>query len=183
MLNLMGHRESLPDVIRRAAGGDDFALGELFSRYGAMVFKAAFRVTGSPDEADDVTQDVFVGLPEALRRYSEQAQFDAWLKRMTIRVALVRMRRERRRSTAAIGDDISDVDRSSTDVDDIGARVTIERALAQIAEPGRVVFTLKAVEGYSHAEIAKLLGISRSASEVRYWRAIRQLRHIMETAR
>ena len=177
----MAHCDTLPDVIRSAASGDNAALAELFRRYGTIVFQAAYRLTGSLDDADDVVQDVFVGLPEALRRYSEQARFDAWLKRITIRVTLARMRLDRRHLGALAGEFTAFAERDSGENSAaLNARMAIEQALAQLSESARLVFTLKAAEGYSHAEIAALLGISRAASEVRYWRAVRQLRRILE---
>ncbi len=179
----MAHRDTLPDAIRRTAAGDTAALAELFRRYGATVFQTAYTFTASLDEADDVTQDVFVGLPEALRRYSEQAQFDAWLKRITVRIALTRMRLNRRRADALSSEAavFASIEPDRNDNEILGVRMSIEHALSQLPEQARVVFTLKASEGYSHAEIAALLGISRSASEVRYWRAVRQLRRILGT--
>lgn len=182
MPDLMVHRDTLHDVICRVASGEAAALAELFRRYGQRVFDVAFRLNGSTDDADDVVQDVFVGLPEALRRYADEGKFEAWLTRLTVRVALMRMRRARRRmETPLTLGSVASVELTSPRPEEaIGARITLEHALAQLESPARTIFILKAAEGYTHAEIAELLGISRAASEVRYWRTIRRLQIIIE---
>lgn len=56
----------------------------------------------------------------------------------------------------------------------------LERGIESLPETLRAVFVLKEIEGYSHAEIGELLGIRRGTSEVRYHRAIRQLRETLK---
>jgi RNA polymerase sigma-70 factor (ECF subfamily) len=65
----------------------------------------------------------------------------------------------------------------------VDAREALERALATLPDALRSVFVLKEVEGYSHSEIADLLGIRRGTSEVRLLRAIRRLRQELEDDR
>ena len=65
----------------------------------------------------------------------------------------------------------------------LDARQALERALTTLPGTLRSVFVLKEVEGYSHAEIAELLGIRRGTSEVRLLRAIRRLRQELEEDR
>jgi RNA polymerase sigma-70 factor (ECF subfamily) len=132
----------------------------------------AFRLTGSRDDAEDVLHDVFLGLPEALRRYEERGALESWLKRVTARIALSRIRsRERTREVAL--DDTLPVRAASEDQLDL---LSVQRAIDALPDSLRVVFVLREVEGYTHAEIADLLNISIGASEVRLHRAVRALR-------
>jgi RNA polymerase sigma-70 factor (ECF subfamily) len=142
-----------------------------------MVHRIATRLTLSADEADDVVQEVFVGLPEALRRYSEQNTFEPWLRVLTVRVALMRMRAARTR--AAVSDAAGRATLVELNADPHSDRLSLATALARLDEDYRVVFVLKVVEGYSHDEIAAQLGIRRGTSEVRLYRAIRQLRTLL----
>src|SRR5205807_6914197 len=85
------------DHIVGARAGDPDALAVLDRAYGAALYRLAYRLTGTPQDAEDVVHDVFVGLPEALGRYEERGSFAGWLKRVTARVALMRLRTRTRR--------------------------------------------------------------------------------------
>jgi RNA polymerase sigma-70 factor (ECF subfamily) len=160
-------------LVAAVRGGDGEALGELFRRHGQAVHSTAYRVTGSPQDAEDVLQDVFLMLPDALQRYEERQQFASWLKRVATLTALMRVRsRAARRETAA--DPLWELPsgESSTVVE----RVAVQKALGSVPEAMRVVWLLKEVEGYSHAEIAEMLGISSGNSAARLFRAWKLLR-------
>src|SRR5215207_9643087 len=81
------------DLVARLRRSDDDALGALYGRFATPLLRLAWRLLGSRDEAEDVVQDVFVGLPLALRRYDERGAFAAWLKLVTVRTALMHRRR------------------------------------------------------------------------------------------
>jgi RNA polymerase sigma-70 factor (ECF subfamily) len=161
-------------VLDRTATGDADALAELFGRYGATVHAAAYRLTASAADADDVLQDVFVGLPEAIRRYDGRGSFAGWIRKVAVRVALMRMRRATRRGEVEL-DDIATAPATHP-----AERVDIERALAALPAGLRSVFVLREVEGYSHAEITEMLGLRPGTSEVRLHRARRRLRELLQ---
>lgn len=161
-------------LLARARVGDHEALSELFRRYAQQVLDVAFRLTRSSDEADDVLQDIFVGLPEALRGFDGSGTLGAWLRRLAARAALLRMRAEQRRTKwqqrAALEG------RAEERPVAVESRLTLQRTLDRLPADLRAVYVLKEVEGYSHGEIAGLLGITEGASEVRLHRARRFLR-------
>jgi RNA polymerase sigma-70 factor (ECF subfamily) len=149
-------------------------LGDLFRRHGQQVQDVAYRIVRSTDDAEDITQDVFVGLPEALRAYEATGPFETWLRKLVARTALLRLRRERRRTKWH--QRAAEQQPRRTRPDAVEARLTLERALRRMPDDQRVVYVLKEMEGYAHGEIADLLGISAGASEVRLHRARRFLR-------
>lgn len=161
--------------------GSREALGELYHAHADAVFTLAYRLTGSRDDAEDVLQDVFVGLPRALASYRERGQFESWLKRVTARTALMRMRAQRRRredSFEPLGDSTAGMPRGDADAASSSAvdRLAMQTALAHLPQTLRAVFLLREVEGYAHEEIAGLLGISAGASATRLSRAWSLLR-------
>ena len=171
------HTHSDPDItertlVDRARGGDLDALESLFRRHRAEVYRVAFHLTASPDDADDVVQDVFIGLPEAMRGLANSASLGPWLRRVAARSALMRMRGEQRRRQSAL----EDVGATRAAADRGIDRMAISDAIAGLPPELRAVFVLKEIEGYSHAEIASLLAISVANSEVRLHRARRKLR-------
>ncbi len=161
-------------LVGRARAGEHAALTALYHRYGPQVYSVALRITASADDAKDVVQDVFVGLPEALRSYNGTGSLGAWLRRVGARTALAYQRSERRRGRwhreAAEGR----VEASPPPSPE--AKLTLERVLAEMPDDLRTVFVLKEMEGYSHQDVAGLLGISESASQVRLHRARRFLK-------
>ncbi len=157
-----------------AARGEPDALAGVYSRYARGLFAVAYRLLQRREDAEDVVHDVFVGLPEALRRYKERDSLGAWLRTITARVALQRIRHEAVRSTVALGDEQVAAKPNALD-----ASLTIERALTELAPNLRAVLVLKEIEGFSHAEIAGMLNISVGASEVRLHRALQALRAML----
>lgn len=152
---------------------DDAILERIFREHGQLVLDTAYRLTGSVADAEDVLQDVFLGLPAALERYQPRDTFAAWLRRVTVRVALMRLRRDRGRREIAL-DAVPEP--SVRAHDSSGERIEIERAIAALPSGLRAVFVLREVEGYSHAEIGALLDIREGTSQVRHHRAVRLLR-------
>jgi RNA polymerase sigma-70 factor, ECF subfamily len=149
-------------------------LAALYRQYAPALMRVAYHFTGSRADAEDVLHDVFLGLPEALRRYEERGRMEAWLVRLTVRVALTRGRRRRRAAETPI--DNKAIDASGREADRAIARADLRSALRALPATLRAVVVLKEIEGYAHAEIAEMLGISVGASEVRHCRAMQRLR-------
>jgi RNA polymerase sigma-70 factor (ECF subfamily) len=160
---------------------DDDALRILYARFATPLLRLALRFLDSVDEAEDVVQDVFVGLPLALRHYEEHGAFSAWIRQVTVRTALMHRRSRERRRHAHVA--LSPARREATTQDAVLERVALEGALATLPQALRDVFVLYHVEHFSHAEIAALLSIRRGTAEVRLHRAIRQLRKQLESDR
>jgi RNA polymerase sigma-70 factor (ECF subfamily) len=159
-----------PALLARVRAGDLDALSQVYRQYADQVLALAARLTGSRSDAEDVVQDLFVGLPRALLRYDERGRFLPWLKRLAVRGALVRMRAGRRRQET----ELAEVE--SFWVNDTAGDGALREALERLPSDDRGIIVLKVVEGYSHEEIAALLGIRRGTSEVRLHRALERLR-------
>lgn len=175
---LMHHHQTEAALVQRVRRGEPEAVAALFDKYGESVYRLAYRVLGTREDAEDTVQDVFSGLSSALARYEEHGTFGAWLNRVTARTALMRLRAERRRDAVAPRDS-SDLAAGAASHGDIALRMTLEAAQARLPDRLRVVFVLRMIEGYSHDEIANTLRISVSASKVRLHRAVQQLQQAL----
>lgn len=191
----------LAALLAAVRGGSGEALGDLYRGYADLVYGLAYRVTGSREEAEDVLQDIFVGLPRALRNYREQDRFEGWLKRVVVRTALMRLRAVRRKREEPLEELVSSAGgvagRSAPGPAAQGLvvpgaaspglhpvdRIAMQRALEGLPDTYRIVFVLKEIEGYSHREIAELLGISAGGSATRLSRAWALLREGAESLR
>lgn len=169
-----GDPASDADVVAAARTGDMPALGILYGRYASALLATAYRLLYSREDAEDVVHDVFARLPEALRKFREPGNLPAWLKRVTVRVALSRQRADAARPSGALDDQIAA--RSH----DLHAAMSLRQAVAELNPALRAVLVLKEIEGFSHSEVADLLDISVGTSEVRLHRAMRALRTSLE---
>jgi len=180
-------RPLLHDADRRLRGrldalarGEREVLAALYTEFGEMVFRTARRLTGNRADAEDVTQEVFVRLALTVAGFSGDAErFPAWLRRIAVRTSLMRLRSGRRRREV----DVEGVAALVSSADRTLERLSLETALTRLSLEHRTVFLLKEVEGYDHREIAELLGITVSNSEVRLHRARRQLRELLGGSR
>jgi RNA polymerase sigma-70 factor (ECF subfamily) len=142
------------ELIARTRDGDDVAFATLVTAYQARVFRWAFALTGDRDEAEDVTQEVFIRVYRKLGSYRGDGPLDAWLYRITRRVAL----RARRTTFPPVAES------PDVYVTDPGGRVDRQRAVdlirgiaATLPMRQREVFVLCDLEGRTPAEAAEML--------------------------
>lgn len=161
-------------LVQRARLDDADALAELYEHFGRMVYRVAYGLTQSSADAEDILQDIFAGLPEALRTYEGRSPLADWLRLVATRRTLMALRQKRRRREVPLSRSAPyvPVEEEQTTVD----RVALQRALGRLPDALRAVFVLKEIEGYSHAEIGKLMGIGVHGSASKLHRARKILR-------
>jgi RNA polymerase sigma-70 factor, ECF subfamily len=162
------------EIIAQAREGQPDALTALYHEHASALMAVAYRLTGSRADAEDVLHDVFLGLPEALGKYEERGSLSAWLKQITTRVALTRLRSRARTREIELDESVRVASHEPADTLE-----RVHRAIRSLPTTLRVVFVLREIEGYSHSEIGEILGIRANTSEVRLHRAVRALRAIL----
>jgi RNA polymerase sigma-70 factor (ECF subfamily) len=90
VLELLNDQEQIAELVRAAQDGDRFAFGELFQRYERHVFAIALRRSGDYNEAQELTQDVFVQAMQKIGQLREPQAFGGWLRAITNRMAINR---------------------------------------------------------------------------------------------
>jgi RNA polymerase sigma-70 factor (ECF subfamily) len=167
-------------IVAAAMRGDDGALATIYQRHAATAFAAAARLLGNAHDAEDVIQELFLALPATLSAFDpSRGALGAWLRRIAVRLALMRMRTAKRRRET----DAESVAGLLARDDATLERITLETALDRLSDEQRTVFMLKEVEGYDHREIASLLEISVANSEIRLFRARQALRAFLGGSR
>jgi len=168
-------------LVARALAGDRAAFGVLVERYAASVRRVARAVLGDPDDADDAAQDGMLAALVKLRQYDPSRPFGPWLMRVVANAATDRRRRRRVRQTEQLdaglggGGVTPDVE---TDRRALGRR--LREALAQLPERRRLAVVLFDVEGYSHAEIGRILRLPEGTVRSEVFHARRALRALLE---
>jgi RNA polymerase sigma-70 factor (ECF subfamily) len=146
-----------------AASGDGSAFERLYRKHVARIHGLVRRMVDS-DQADDITQDVFVRAWEKLNTFRGEAAFGTWLHRLAVNVILGRRQ--------AIGLERGRFIASEDALESAPARgggellgIDFEDAHALLPDGARQVFLLHDVAGYKHEEIAELLGIVPGTSK------------------
>jgi len=160
-----------------AASGDARAFERLYRTHVGRIHALVRRMLNDED-ADEITQDVFVRAWQKLATYRGEAAFGTWLHRLAVNVILAR-RASLRTEKSRISDDEGALDLvpARTGRSDLG--VDFERAIEHLPDGARTVFVLYDVEGYQHEEIATMLGISSGTSKAQLHRARMILRRYL----
>jgi RNA polymerase sigma-70 factor (ECF subfamily) len=174
----MVHDADADELVRRAQRGDVAAFEALYRIHAPAAHALCRRMLGDDDEARERLQDVFVRAWERLPSFRGESSLATWLHRLAVNVVLERLRAARREQSRRA--DASDDALGRSLEDDIDARMDLESALATLAPGAREVFVLHDVYGYSHDEIASLVGIAPATARVQLWRARRSLMRILE---
>lgn len=158
-------------IICRLRAGDSRALASAYDCYGSAVYGLALKVLKDPDDAADVSQEVFLKLPRACRQYRGEAPFGAWLRRLTSNATIDLLRGRRRLlSLEAVHAELID---HSSPADASEAQGLLDR----LTPTARLVLLLHSVEGYTHVEMAAYFGQSESYSKTVLSRSLRRLRN------
>lgn len=168
------HSAKESDLVREVATGSPDALAALYRRHGGALFRLARRLSASAEDAEDILHDLFVGLPDVVHKYGGRGSFEGWLKRVLVRLALMRLRAQRRLREVALDEQLP-VSATCGTPDETGTW-DLQRAMGRLPPDLRAVLVLRQTEGYAHREIAALLGITPGASRARLSRAVRLLR-------
>ncbi|HSQ32517.1 MAG TPA: RNA polymerase sigma factor [Gemmatimonadaceae bacterium] len=170
------YRVNEPELIARVLAGDRIAARELYDAHAARVYRLAYRLTGDSDLAREFTQDTFVRAFSQLSRFRGDSALSTWLHRVTVTVvanAMRRVKRFRERET-----DLEDVHPLGSDgpgVDPV-LRERLHRAIDALPDIYRTTIIMHDLEGYTHGEIAEVLGVAEGTCKSRLSQARAQLR-------
>ena len=135
----------------------------------------ARRYVYSVAEAEDILQDAFVKVFTQLGGFRAEGSFEGWVRRIVVTTALNHWQSSQHRRQQQQLDDVPEPLASDADAFD---RLTVAEVLAlmeQLPDGCRLVLNLYAVDGYTHGEIAELLGIQESTSKAQLSKARKQL--------
>jgi RNA polymerase sigma-70 factor, ECF subfamily len=175
-------------IIARARAGDESAFAQLVNEHSARVHGALRRFGLTPQEADEVAQEVFLRAWRGLPRFEERSRFSTWLYRIAFNEA---QRRLGRRSPAPVSGAPGDEDAIAALPDTIGAgpegrtlarelEEMLEQALAALPADLRAAVVLRDLEGLSTEEAAAVAGVRQPAFKSRLHRGRMQLRALLE---
>ncbi|HRQ65047.1 MAG TPA: sigma-70 family RNA polymerase sigma factor [Xanthomonadaceae bacterium] len=165
-------------TLLRLRRGDNAAFEAVYRRYGRASYNLALRIAGSEAAAEDVVQEAFLTLMRRARSLRDPLAFGGWLKRVVANQAIDYLRSRR------LVDLQSDLGEHATewkatdqgwDADQAAGPELLQRLLA-LSPAARSVLVLHEIEGYTHAEIAEMFGMTESFSKSLLSRTLKRLR-------
>lgn len=142
---------------------DDFE--SIYVEYRARVFSTAYRFMRNHQDAEDVTQDVFIKVHRKMAKFRGDSALSTWIYRITVNTALDLLRRRKRRQAVSI-DDVPEPSAGPSNLQGL-----IESMIPSLPEGYRKVFVLHDIQGLKHSEIGEILGITEGASKSQLHRA------------
>lgn len=157
-----------------AQGGEGKAFSALVARYQDRIYRFLLRLTRSPDDALELTQDTFLRAHQALDRWRPDALFKTWLFRIARNSAFDRLRRDKLVEFVALEDDVEIPDSAAGPeaILETAQRVRqLEAALQALPAAHREILLLREIEQMSYDEIALVLGLNAGTVKSRIARA------------
>jgi RNA polymerase sigma-70 factor, ECF subfamily len=177
------------EAIQRAQHGDGDAFERIYQSYCRRVYALCLRVTRNPAEAEDLTQEAFLTVFRKIQTFRGESAFSTWLHRITVNLALMRLRRKSSREISFEETAEQDGNRGGTrkaltspDLRLAGSfdRLHLARAIDRLGPCHKLVVVLHDIQGYTHKEIARIMDWSIGGSKARLHRARMRLRELLQ---
>ena len=169
--------------------GDPEAFETVYRNHSRMVYNMAWRMSGNADQAEDLTQEIFLRIYRHLGKFSGRSSLKTWVYRITINLCRTRLGRRRILTQSIFGDDDDrDIDpedprRDPEDLavaEDLGRH--LRRALLRVKPVFREAVVLRDLEELTYEEIAEILGVRLGTVRSRIARGREQLRVLLEAS-
>ncbi len=190
MSNKVDIREE--ELARRAQKGDEVAFDNLVSYCAPRIFNLAYRLLDNRDDADDITQEAFMRIYQALPRFKWDAPLSSWMYRITSNLCFDEMKRRKKRplnfaEITAEGENEPEFVAENADPADIIIKSTdakiIQQCMAELTPEARMIIVMFDVQGMSYLEIADVMKLNMGTVKSRLNRARHTLREKIEKLR
>ncbi|MBQ3568676.1 MAG: sigma-70 family RNA polymerase sigma factor [Anaerotignum sp.] len=176
------------ELIRRAKQGDMLAFEELILQHEKIVYNLALRMMNHSEDAQDISQEVFLKAYRSLQNFDERSAFSTWLYRITHNTCIDEMRKRKGKQSYSLEEELESADGSmQRQVADAGdtpeeslmrkeQKSEILQALDTLSEEHKAAIILRDVKGMAYEEIAEILELSLGTVKSRISRARNQLK-------
>ena len=172
-----------PAIVKRAARGDARAHEIIYRAFAAPVYSLSLRFTRVPAQAEDLVQDTFIEIMRSIAKFRGEAALGSWIRRIAVSKALMFLRSAWTARGQSLADDWHDVTPGDVTSHGVSSRpdeaLDLDASLANLPSVSRAVVWLHDVEGFTHKEIAALMGRTESFSKSQLSRAYQRLRPLL----
>ncbi len=158
------------DLISGCMQGDRRMQEELYRRFSPRMYAVCLRYAGNAEEAEDILQEGFIKVFKKLDSFRGDGSFEGWVRRIFVNTAIEHFRRKRYLQPVTEKEENTLEGKSLSALDGLAEKDIL--ALIKQLSPGyRTVFNMYVIEGYTHKEIADMMGISEGTSKSQLSRA------------
>lgn len=165
-----------PELIEQLKLGDEQAFTKLVDEYQDIVYNTVLGIVQNADDADDITQEVFIQVYQSISSFKGDSKFSTWLYRIALSKALDHEKKKNRKKRFGFvqslfgGNGEAQIDAVEFDHPGVQAEkkesaAALFRALKKIPDNQRIAFTLHKLEGQSYQEVAAIMNTSLYAVE------------------
>jgi RNA polymerase sigma-70 factor (ECF subfamily) len=158
------------DLIQGCLAGDRRMQEELYNKFSPKMYAVCLRYATDGEEAQDLLQEGFIKIFKNLNKFRHEGSFEGWMRRVFVNTSIENYRRRVNINTITEKDEVRIEDNSWNALDNL-AEKDIVRLIQDLSPGYRTVFNMYVIEGYSHKEIADLLGITEGTSKSQLARA------------
>lgn len=145
---------------------------ELYQNYAPLLLSVCMRYVADKSEAEDILQESFLKILKNISEYTGKGHFENWMKKIVVNTAITHFHKEKKHYYHDEIEDVSDAELqySLTPDKEFDAK-ELQELISRMPEGYRIIFSLYAIEGFKHREIAEKLNIEESTSKTQYLRA------------
>jgi len=166
--------------IAHAKAGSRKAFDRLIRTHSARVFYFLYDMTGQYEDAQDLTQDVFMKAYQAIGRFRGDSKFSTWIYRIAYNVGVDYGRQKGKKRQVLLEKNEKEILQQTRDNRDpaewMGTREAIDSAMQSLTEPQRMAVLMHHEQGFSMREVGDVLGCSESTARVHLFRGLQKLR-------
>ncbi|MBA2562103.1 MAG: RNA polymerase sigma factor [Chitinophagaceae bacterium] len=167
------------DLIQGSIEGDSRIQEVLYHRFSPKMYAVCLRYSGNADDAQDLLQEGFIKVFKNLGKFRGDGSFEGWIRRIFVNTSIEHFRKKVNLYSVTETQEVTIEDKEWNVLDSLAEKDII--TMIQELSPGyRSVFNMHVIEGYSHKEIADILGINEGTSKSQLARAKVVLRKMVE---
>lgn len=166
------------ELVARCQRGERAAQYALYQRHKDLVFNLAMRMANHQQEAEDISQKVFLKVFRKIDSFRAESAFSSWLYRLTMNVCINHFHSEKRRKQRMVNE-LETASRDFHQREDFDLQPHLERAIRALPAGYRMVFLLHDVEGFNHKEIGEMMSCSEGTSKSQLHKARKELKQLL----
>ncbi|MEO9013532.1 MAG: RNA polymerase sigma factor [Ginsengibacter sp.] len=153
---------------------------QLYDTYSPKMYGVCLRYAGNENDANDILQEGFIKVYKNIGKFRSEGSFEGWIRRIFVNTAIEHYRKKVKMYNVTEAQENTIVDKELTALDTLATK-DIMKIVDELSPGYKAVFNMHVIEGYSHKEIADILGITEGTSKSQLARAKGVLRNLIET--
>lgn len=171
-------KDSIHDLVRSCQEGDTEAMESVYTAYKSSLLNLAYRFAGDTFLAEDLLQDIFIKIFINIKKLRSPEAFNTWLYRIAVNTCMSFARKKVKNKEVSM-EEIENV--GHTENKETQARQQLKQAIKILPHKQKIVFQLHDVEGFTHAEIAKIMKSTEGTAKSQLFKARMKIRDFLRS--